>query len=494
MDAEVVVVGGGIGGLTVAALLAARGVDVCLLERESNVGGCAAGFEKFGYQFEQGYGLYGGWEPGGIHARIFSQLPVEAPKVVAQDPSYVVRLPDRSDIAIVGDEEIFFQELKRVFPECAEGALAFYRNLDAIRSTYRDWVNKNAGASPSALTGKVRSFFRKNSALEAIMRASQQVAADQLAGTSLRFRRFIDVQLQTFTQATSRETSYLYAAIALSDVRGGMFGIHGGASTLAAVLAASIKASGGKLRLNSPALRLAYNSAGEGTGVDLMTGETINASRAIISNLTIWDTYGKLVGLNRTPAPIRQELKSKRGWGAYLLYLGLDETTADSLLSDRWLALNDWHEDTVYDPENCQFFYNGSSGQDPRGPAGKRAVTVHTFTDVEEWFTFHTDESELEQKDQQQLEACWKRLHTAMPELGDSIEVIDTATPRSYYDQTRRKLGMAGGLPIGPGHNPLESKYQTTLTNLFIVSDTTSPGDIASLSHSALSLADHLTL
>ena len=35
MTHEVVVVGGGFGGLTVAALLAARGVDVCLLERES---------------------------------------------------------------------------------------------------------------------------------------------------------------------------------------------------------------------------------------------------------------------------------------------------------------------------------------------------------------------------------------------------------------------------------------------------------------------------
>jgi len=47
-----------IGGLTVAALLAARGGTVCLLERESRVGGCAASFDKFGYTFEQGYGLY----------------------------------------------------------------------------------------------------------------------------------------------------------------------------------------------------------------------------------------------------------------------------------------------------------------------------------------------------------------------------------------------------------------------------------------------------
>ena len=54
MTYEVVVVGGGIGGLTAAALLAARGVSVCLLERASRVGGCAANFEHLDHVFEGG--------------------------------------------------------------------------------------------------------------------------------------------------------------------------------------------------------------------------------------------------------------------------------------------------------------------------------------------------------------------------------------------------------------------------------------------------------
>ncbi len=79
MAYEVVVVGGGIGGLTAAALLAARGVSVCLLERASRVGGCAAGFEHLGHDFETGAGLYACWQPGELHERVFAELPVVPP-------------------------------------------------------------------------------------------------------------------------------------------------------------------------------------------------------------------------------------------------------------------------------------------------------------------------------------------------------------------------------------------------------------------------------
>jgi phytoene dehydrogenase-like protein len=326
-----------------------------------------------------------------------------------------------------------------------------------------------------------------------ILKATNQTTLEHLDGLSLRFRRFVDLQLTALTQGTSAEVPYLLAAMALSTPLGGMFAISGGSQALADKLAESIKRSGGTIRLNTPVLRLAYDVQGGATGVDLLTGETVLASRSVISNLTIWDTYGKLIGLNRTPSQVRQQLKSLRSWGAFLVYLGVEEDLVSKLPSSHLLALTEWQEDLPYDPQD-QLLIAAAPDWEHRAPDGKRAVTVHTFTDVDDWFTFHTDDAEREEKDQQALDRVWERLHAVVPDLLNDAEVIETATPRTFYEQTRRKLGMVGGLvPKAESFWQSQPPHETSVPNLHIVSDTTSPGGIAGLTNSALILANHIT-
>lgn len=494
MECEVAVVGGGIGGLTVAALLAQRGIDVCLLERESRVGGCAASFEKFDYNFEQGYGLYAAWQPKEIHDRVFSELPVDPPETRLLDPSYIVRLPDQSEVALTRQVDEFENNLRDVFPECAREAIDFYRKLDGIGAALRRAFQKLPNLLTASKSQQAYSLMWEGRVAAEILSSLQQTTADRLTGVSPRFRSFVDVQLQALAQAPSSDVAYLYAALALTAPLEGMFAIRGGSAALAHRLSESIKKSGGKVRLDTPVLRVAYDAAGDARGVDLLSGEQVIATRAIVSNLTVWDTYGKLIGLDHTPASVRQRLKTLSGWGAYLLYLAMDDDAASGLPAEHILSLTEWPAGNEYDPERNHLMFAAAPKWDARAPLGKRAVTVHAFTAVDNWFTFHTDETELEQNDQRMLEACWQRLHQAMPELGSNIEVIDTATPRGFYELTRRKLGMVGGLNPGPGSfSSPQPASQTSLPNMFLISDTTSPGGVAGLSQSALVLADELT-
>lgn len=349
MAYDVVVVGGGIGGLTVAALLSARGVKTCLLERNSQVGGCVARVEFAGHDFEPGMGLYTSFGPGEIYERVFSELPVDPPET---------------------------------FP---------------------------------------------------------------LPGSE------------------------------------GFYSIKGGPASVAERLAESIKTSGGVLRLNSPVLRLAYDETGQhAMGVDLLSGETVIARKAIVSNLTVWDTYGKLIGLNRTPLETKKLLKTLHGRGAYVVYASLHESALGRLPGEPFTV--------------AEF----SIAISPAGsaPPGKRAVTIKTDTDPEDWFAFQSSEEEYEERDQAALEQVWNRLHEVLPQLGGDIEIIETANPRTYYDLTRRKLGMVLGIKPNPGAELPSTllSHRTALPNVFMVGDTiTNTARMDDVVESALSLANALT-
>lgn len=473
MSYEVVVVGGGIGGMTVAALLAARGVSVCLLERQSRPGGCVASFEHSGYSFEPTAGLYSGWEPGGIYEQVFSKLPGKPPEVRRLSPAYEVRLPDQNEIAVSGDNEEFEAELRQAFPECAQAAVDFYRQA------------AQAVAVPHSVS-------------------AEDTTAARLSACSERFQRFIDVQLQTFTQSTSEQCSFLEAALVLTTPRRGLWAIRGGAQSLADTLAESMKQSGGKLRLDAPVLRLAYRSDGAAIGVDLLSGERVIATRAIVSNLTVWDTFGKLIGLGRTPPDVSKQLKQLRAWGTYSVFLGMDQTEQSNLPKSTTLVLTDWQHGSGYEPDQSQLTFAPSPAWDSRGPAGKLAVTASTFTHAEDWFSFHEDETSHEQQDQAALESLWSRLHLAIPELGDHVEVIETSTPQTLYETTRRKFGMTGKLMTGkimtgkispPSQlEPLAPLGRTIFPNVFLVGDTVSPGwGLEGICTEALALSQALT-
>src|SRR6476646_6370254 len=191
-------------------------------------------------------GIYTSFGEGDVYARVFEELPVEVPLTSLVSRPYVVRLGDGTDVRLTPDEG-FFEELRAAFPECADRAIEFYCNP----------------------------------------------AVEKLGATSPRFQSFIDTQLRGFLHTSLDQCSPVAAAAALARARGPLYEIDGGPATLGERLAESIKRIGGTVRLNTPVLRLAYDSSGAAAGVDLLNGEQVFAKKAIVSNLTIWDTYGK---------------------------------------------------------------------------------------------------------------------------------------------------------------------------------------------------------
>ena len=494
MTYEVVVVGGGIGGLTAAALLAARGVSVCLVERATEVGGCAANFRHFGHDFEAGAGLYACWQPGELHERIFAELSVAPPEAREVVPAYTVRLPEGRDVRVAGPAEEFHETLRLSFPECADAAVRFYREAEEVAEALRRAARRSPALAEASRLQLLRLAAAEPRLAPRILAARGDAAAKHLAGTSARFRLFVDAQLQLYAQTPADDCAYLYAAVALTEPLRGMHALCGGGRALADALAESIRESGGTLRLDTTALRLAFDAGGRAAGVTLLSGESVGVTRAVVSNLTLWDTFGKLVGAEHTPAPLRARLKQLKGWGAYQIFVSVEEEAARRLPSDKVLALSEEPDAGPFDAEGSLFMLGTAPAWDARAPAGRRAATVNAFTDAEQWFSFHSDEREHEEQDARALEALWARVHAALPELGAGAEVFETATPRTFYERTRRRLGMAGGvgqsLAVFGANAPT---HRTHVPNLLMTGDTVFPGNgVAAVTHSALVVANEL--
>ncbi|HEY6806850.1 MAG TPA: FAD-dependent oxidoreductase [Pyrinomonadaceae bacterium] len=476
MPYDVVVVGGGIGGLTVAALTAARGLRVCLLERQSQVGGCVGRVEHSGYEFDPGRGLYTGFGPGEIFERIFSELPLPAPNASRVESDYVVRLAPETDIQLYKTDPEFFDELRRVFPECATPAIEFYTLVKQVAESTKQ-------PRRSGVFAKVFANFQSKRSDVDLERARSNTTISFAQNTSPHFQRFIDAQLKTFLQTGIERCSFAAACVALMRLRATMYSFDQGVAELAERLSEAIKKSGGVVRLNSPVLRLAYDASGKAIGVDLLSGERVEATRAIVSNLTIWDTYGRLVGLQRTPTEIKRELQQRQSNGVFVTYAAVDEAVVDKLPAQKFLVSE--HEED----ENGFTFSLDSKNSDGKFPA-----TIITSTEVAPWFAFQTSEEDYEERDQEALEHFWERLHRAIPELGSGIEVIETANPRTYYEQTRRKLGMVIGFENTPEASATEITQETSVPNLLVVGDTTGiQPNLEVIARSAQSLANRLT-
>ena len=424
MNHEVIVVGAGIGGLTVAALLAARGVDVCLFERQAHVGGCVANFEHLGHSFDPTFGLYSGWEPDGIWERLFVEMRIAPLPVTKLCPNFVVRLPDGTDVPVGSERLALEQDVVKAFPECADRAVHF-----------------------------IRAALERRADLESLKKTSEN------------FQMFIEAQLAFLAQRTIDTAGPSGVIDAVSLAAGDLWEIDGNAQSLANCLAATFKTSGGQLRLNATVLRLAYAEDDTPNGVDLLSGERVTSTRAIVSNLAVWDTYGKLVGLKRTPPAIAAQLKQMSAWGVYQVFMLIDEAAVTTMPSRRMIFAS-----SPQDTSAGHMMLNIEPDNDQSRSTGKHGATLTTFTDVEDWFAFHEDATWHEEQDQATLEKIWGRFHAAAPDVANGAEIFETATPQTFYESVRRKMGMIGA----PTPTVLNSR--THFEKLFLVGDTIAEG------------------
>ncbi|MEG3875389.1 FAD-dependent oxidoreductase [Microcoleus sp. Z1_B5] len=514
---RVTVIGGGIGGLTAAALLARRGYKVLVLEQAIVPGGCASTFKRKGFTFDVGATQVAGLEPGGIHHRIFSELDIELPAATPCDPACAVFLPgETAPISVWRDPQKWQEERQRQFP----GSEPFWQLLSALFQASWKFQGRDPVLPP-------RNFWDFWQLIQAVrpdtlitLPFTFMTVGDALRlcglGDNLRLKTFLDLQLKLYSQVDTEETALLYAATALgvSQEPQGLYHLQGSMQVLSDRLVGAIELYGGKVLLRHTVESI-VTANGKATGTVIRnqkTGEVwtetadrivanvtaqnlvkLLSSEPMVGNLTdnLTDNFSvkseNLETTNKLPnqmAGYKYRVdKLPPASGAFVIYLGVHESAIPENCPPHLQFLYDYEGEIG---ENNSLFVSVSHPGDGRAPKGMATIIASSFTDTRMWWN-SVDYEGLKQKYTVGAIARLSEYFNLTPE---SIVHQEAATPRTFARYTARDRGVVGGIGQRiPTFGPFGFATRTPIKNLWLVGDSTHPGEgTAGVSYSALTV------
>ena len=481
---DVIVIGGGIAGLTAAALLAHEGLTVTLLEAHHQLGGCAGTFRRGPYTFDVGATQVAGLEAGGSHARLFQHLNIRPPEAERLDPGCVVDLNDGSPpVHLWHDPQRWRQERSRQFP----GSERFWKLCSWIHR--QNW--QFAAADPVLPVRTGWDLGRTLAALTpgnlACAPLSLLTVADLLTlsgcGGDPRLRRFLDLQLRLYSQQPSDRTAALYGATVLQMCQAplGLWHLQGSMQSLSDQLATALERDGGRVLLRHRALRLERNDGQPGWSVMVEGPAKVQQSlqaREIICSLPPQCLPGLIPDPRQMPEGYRNHLNTLKAPSGAIVFYGAVE---------RHHLPDDCPGHLQRDGETPgSLFLSVSHDGDGRAPEGQATVIASVFTSPEGW---HDLDETAYQKRKKELRDSIRAGVNAALQLPDHAWLHqELATPRGFAHWTGRPDGVVGGLGQSPGRfGPFGLASRTPIPKLWLCGDSIHPGEgTAGVSLSAL--------
>jgi C-3',4' desaturase CrtD len=480
---DLVVVGGGIGGLATASLAQQLGLRTALLEAHTKLGGCAGFFSRGPYTFDAGATALVGSGPGEPIGDFLDLLQV--PFDAQATSSYRVHLPDRT-LDIVPDPTTFEAGALSTFsaeqgtPKLAQQI--FWRLQDAVGTALFAAAGRIPRLPVRAPSDLIQILYALG--LSGLLAACTSILTvgnvlDILGlNRSVPFRTLIDILLQDTAQAEADIVPFANAAACLHAYRRGMKRPRGGMKRLAEGIGNRFALLGGDLRTATIVDRVqpisdprAANASTPWFGVTTRRRQTLR-TRHVVFNLPI-DLAAKLLDRPLEGMLGRLEHRSRAGWSAFTGYLAIDRAAIadDSLLFHQVLQS---YTPRLHDGNNILISLSPHDDTG-YGPAVTRVATLSTRTHPADWHDL--DGADYLAKKAQFQDRLLSALRRALPGADDALVHAEFASPRSFERYTRRTKGAVGGPPVSRSNSNLFAVDSAVLgPGLWLVGDSVFPG------------------
>ncbi|MCA1684998.1 MAG: NAD(P)/FAD-dependent oxidoreductase, partial [Planctomycetia bacterium] len=449
---DLVVIGGGMGGLATAALAQRVGLRTALLEAHTKLGGCAGYFGRGPYTFDAGATALMGLGPGEPIAEWLRCVGVDFQSV--KTPSYRVYLPDRV-LDVVPDPGAFERASAAAFPGHDRAQRLFWRLQGAAGAALfgaAARIPRLPARSVGDLAHDLRALGVRGTLAATLWLATVRDVLRLLGlDGDLPFRTFIAMLLQDTAQAGPETVPFANAAACLHAYRLGMSRPRGGMGALVEGIGSRFAALGGDLRTATLVDRVEPAGDGEGPGDGFFAVVTRRRQRLIARQLAFnlpLDLAARLLGRGLEGRLGRREAGSRAVWSAFTGYVAFDRSAAadDAPLFHQVLRE---YDRPIHDGNNVLVSLSPPDDEG-YGPPGVRVATLSTHTAPGDWSGL--DRVAYASKKEEYRGRLLAALGRALPDAPARVVHAEFASPRSFARYTRRTAGAVGGPPVSRGN------------------------------------------
>lgn len=467
---RIVIIGAGPGGLACAALLANRGFEVILLEKEKHVGGRNGCLEVDGFKFDIGptflmmkFLLDDIFEESGARSEDYL-------KFTRLDPMYELRFDDRK-LAPGNDAETTKQAIEAVFPGMSAG---FDRFMEGERRRFARMIpclQRDYTRLSQMLSWTLMKALPHLSLNKSVFDVLKGYFKDDMLALCFAFQ-------SKYLGMSAWKCPGAFAMLSYIEHAYGVYHTEGGLSQISTGLAKLAEARGATLRLGTPVKQLVLDGR-RVKGVELADGERILADEVVI-NADFGQAMSELVppGVLRryTPENLR---RLDLSCSTYMLYLGLDKVYP--LPHHTILFARDYRRNVqeIFElgraSDDLSFYVRNASITDPTlAPPGKSSlyvlVPVPNLRAGLDWG------EQAQRYRALAFQAIKDRL--GLDDLESHIEVERTLNPLTWRDQ----LSVYEGATFNLAHNLRQIAFWRPrnqfeeLDNCYLVGGGTHPG------------------
>lgn len=464
---DVIVIGGGNGGLASAATLAEKGKSVILFEKHNIPGGCGTSFRRGRFEFEVALhqlSHMGTEENPGPLRELFKRYGIlDEINWIQIKELFRVNFPDGTGLSLPAERKQCEEFLSKEFPSQADGIKKYFETVYKFCAEAAEFAAKSAKSTgePGALK-------------KAIMKAGFPKLYPTLANYGLKSTQevldefFTDSKLQLALSAywcfmgvpPARFPFAILAKCTNFYLETKPYYLTGTSMMMNQAIMEAVQKMGGTVRLNCGVKRIVLEN-GKAVGVIDEFGEEYRAKK-IISNISPLATYGNLLLPEEIPDAAREYLKPYTvGISAITCFIGLDcspeeigFTTSFTLNYESLDANEDFKDAYKLLPENDPLVATCYTVDDPSvSPAGTSVITAGTLKYGEPW-----EKLPPEQYYEMKYEAGRRivaRLEKMYPGFTEHIEEMEIATPLTHM----RYLGHPGGAIYGYEQDLMQSVF-----------------------------------